>query len=78
MLAQVTNMVPGEFTWMGGDCHLYENTLEQVDIQLEREPYPAPELKLNSEVKDLFAFTAGDITLVDYRHHDVLSAMVAV
>jgi thymidylate synthase len=56
MMAQVTGLKPGEFVHTLGDAHLYLNHLEQVEIQLSRTPYPAPQLRLNPAVKSLFEF----------------------
>jgi thymidylate synthase len=78
MVAQVNNMVPGELTWQGGDCHIYRNAMEQVKLQMTREPYPEPELYLNPAITNLFDFKAEDIQLLNYKHHDPIKATVAV
>lgn len=78
MVAQVCDLEPGEFIWSGGDCHLYANHLEQADLQLTREPLPLPTIKLNPEVKDLFAFRFEDFELVGYEAHPHIKAPVAV
>ena len=78
MVAQVTDLAPGEFIWTGGDCHLYLNHLEQADLQLSREPLPLPTMHLNPEVRDLFAFRYEDFELRDYRAHPHIKAPVAV
>lgn len=78
MVAQVTNMVPGEFIWTGGDIHIYSNHLEQVDLQLTRTPHALPKMKINPDVKDLFGFTIDDFELVDYVHDAAISAPIAV
>ena len=78
MVAQVTGLQPGEFIWTGGDCHLYLNHLEQTELQLSREPFPLPEMRLNPEVSDLFAFRFEDFELVGYQHHPHIKAPVAV
>jgi len=78
MVAQVCDLEPGEFIWSGGDCHLYANHLEQADLQLTREPLPLPTMKLNPEVKDLFAFRFEDFELVGYEAHPHIKAVVAV
>lgn len=78
MVAQVSGMLPGELTWMGGDVHLYRNHLDGVREQLSREPYPAPELYLNPEITNLFAFTKDDISLVNYQHHPAIKGEIAV
>jgi thymidylate synthase len=78
MVAQVVNMVPGEFIHDFGDLHIYQNHLEPILKQLSRVPYPYPTLKLNPEVKDIFAFTYDDFVLENYQCHPGLKAKVAV
>lgn len=78
MVAQVCGLKVGDFVHTLGDAHLYSNHLEQADLQLTREPKPLPRLKLNPEVKDLFAFTFEDITIEDYDFHPLIKAPVAV
>ena len=78
MVAQVTGLKPGDFIWTGGDCHLYNNHLEQTDLQLSREPYPLPQMKLNPAVTSIFEFTYSDFELIDYQSHPAIKAPVAV
>jgi len=78
MIAQVVGLQPGDFVHTLGDAHLYLNHLEQTDLQLSREPYPLPMLRINPDVKDLFAFRFEDFELVDYQHHPHIKAPVAV
>lgn len=78
MVAQVTGLQAGEFIHTLGDAHLYSNHLEQVELQLSREPYPLPQMKLNPAVTDLFAFTYADFELTDYEHHPLIKAPIAV
>ena len=78
MMAQVCDLEPGDFVHTFGDAHLYSNHLEQADEQLSREPFPLPTMRLNPEVKDLFAFTFDDFEVLDYRHHPHIKAPVAV
>jgi thymidylate synthase len=78
MIAQVTGLEAGEFIHTLGDAHLYSNHLEQADLQLSREPRPLPRMRINPEVKDLFAFRFEDFELVDYDPHPHIKAPVAV
>ncbi len=78
MIAQVTGLKPGEFIHTFGDAHLYSNHLEQTRTQLERTPGPLPTMKINPDVKDLFAFTFDDFELVGYEAQPHISAPVAV
>lgn len=78
MMAQVTGLEAGEFIHTFGDAHLYLNHLEQVDLQLEREPYPLPTMTLNPDVTDIFAFRFEDFSLENYRFHPHIPAAVAV
>jgi thymidylate synthase len=78
MIAQVTGLQPGEFIHTFGDAHLYSNHLEQVDIQLSREPRRLPAMKINPTVKSIFGFRFEDFELVDYDPHPHIKAPVAV
>lgn len=78
MMAQVCGLRPGEFIWTGGDTHLYVNHLEQVNLQLSRDPRPLPTLRLNPEVQDIFAFRFEDFELLNYDPHPHIKAPVAV
>ena len=78
MVAQVCNLRLGDFVWTGGDCHLYSNHLEQADLQLSREPFLLPQMRINPEVTDLFAFRYGDFSLENYRSHPGIKAPIAV
>ena len=78
MMAQVTGLKPGEFVHTLGDAHLYLNHLEQADLQLSREPYPLPTMRINPEVKDIFDFTFDDFELLGYESHPHIKAAVAV
>lgn len=78
MVAQVCDLAPGDFVHTFGDAHLYLNHLEQVNTQLAREPFPLPEMKLNPNVKDIFAFTSEDFTLEGYQAHPHIKAPVAI
>ncbi len=78
MVAQVVGLEPGDFVHTLGDAHLYSNHLDQVDTQLEREPYPLPTMTLNSEVDSIFAFSYEDFELLNYQHHPAIKAPIAV
>lgn len=78
MMAQVCSLQPGDFIHSFGDVHLYNNHIEQAQLQLTREPYPLPTLKLNPEVKNLFSFQFEDFTLENYQSHPHIKAPVAV
>ncbi|GEO94961.1 thymidylate synthase [Kocuria turfanensis] len=78
MVAQQTDLVPGEFVWTGGDCHVYDNHVEQVREQLSRTPYPYPRLRLARRPGSLFDYAYEDFEVLDYRHHPAISAPVAV
>lgn len=78
MIAQVTGLEPGEFVWTGGDTHLYSNHFEQVREQLARKPRELPTLRINPDVKDLFAFTIDDFALEGYDPHPSIKAPIAV
>lgn len=78
MMAQVCDLQLGDFVWTGGDVHLYSNHVDQAKLQLTRDWRPLPQLKLNPDVKDLFAFTFEDFTLENYDPHPHIKAAVAV
>ena len=78
MMAQVTGLKPGEFVHTFGDAHLYLNHLDQVELQLSREPKTLPGMSINPEVKDIFAFRYEDFELTDYDPHPHIKAPVAV
>lgn len=78
MMAQVTGLQAGEFIHTLGDAHLYSNHMEQAALQLSRDPYPLPVMKLNPQVDNLFDFTFEDFTLENYQCHEHIKAQVAV
>jgi thymidylate synthase len=78
MVAQVTGLQPGEFIHTLGDAHLYSNHMEQVELQLSREPFPLPRMNLNPQIDNLFDFTFDDFTLENYQCHEHIKAQVAV
>lgn len=78
MMAQVTGLDPGEFVLTLGDAHIYCNHLEQVNLQLTREPLPLPIMKLNVTKTDIFDFEYTDFTLHDYRAHSHIKGKISV
>ncbi|NMH72974.1 thymidylate synthase [Bacillus sp. RO2] len=78
MVAQVCNLEPGEFIHTLGDAHIYSNHIEQVKLQIEREPKKLPNMKLNKEVTSIFDFKYEDFTLVDYDAHPHIKGVVSV
>ncbi|MFJ6042526.1 thymidylate synthase [Brachybacterium paraconglomeratum] len=78
MVAQQTDLEVGDFVWTGGDCHIYDNHVEQVERQLSREPYPYPELRLNRRPDSILEYEPEDIEIVGYQHHPGIKAPVAV
>ena len=78
MMAQVCGYQPGDFIHTFGDAHIYNNHMEQVELQLRRDPRPLPTMKLNPEVKDIFDFTFDDFELLNYDPHPHIKGVVAV
>ena len=78
MVAQQCSLDVGDFVWTGGDCHLYLNHLDQVEMQLTRAPNPLPRLVLNRRTESLFDYRFDDIEIVDYRCHPAIRAPVAI
>ena len=78
MIAQVCDLQYGDFVHSFGDVHLYNNHMEQANMQLSRKPFPLPTMKINPAVKDIFAFKYEDFTLENYECHPGIKAPVAV
>src|SRR5258705_2171266 len=78
MIAQVCDLEPGEFIHTFGDAHIYNNHMEQVQLQLSRKPYPLPTMKLNPSIKNIFDFKFEDFSLENYQSHPAIKAHVAV
>ena len=76
-MAQQTDLEPGEFVWTGGDCHVYDNHIDQVLEQLSREPYSYPRIAID-RADSLYDYDYEDFHLLDYRHHPTIKAPVAV
>jgi len=78
MIASVCGLEYGDFVHSFGDVHLYNNHVEQANLQLSRKPFPLPTMKINKEVKDIFSFQFSDFTLEHYEAHPSIKAPVAV
>ena len=78
MIAQQTGLTPGDFIWTGGDCHLYTNHMEQVKLQLSRQPLALPQLAIRRQPASIFDYEYEDFELVGYQHHDPIKAPVAI
>jgi len=78
MMAQQCDLEPGEFIWTGGDCHLYSNHLEQVELQLSRTPFSLPKLKIHRKPPSIFDYEFEDFEIVGYESHPHIKAPVAV
>ncbi len=78
MVAQQVDLAPGELIWTGGDVHLYLNHLQQARLQLTRQPYPLPQLKILRKPDSLFAYRYDDFLIEDYQYHPHIKARVAV
>ncbi len=78
MVAEQCDLEVGDFVWTGGDCHLYLNHLEQADLQLVREPFPLPRLRIKRRAPTLFDYVFDDFEFLDYQCHPAIRAPVAV
>lgn len=78
MIAQVCDLEVGEFIHTFGDVHIYNNHIEQVELQLTREPKPLPQLVMNKDVKDIFSFKYEDFEIVNYEAHPHIKGVVSV
>ncbi|WP_194422257.1 thymidylate synthase [Microbacterium abyssi] len=78
MIAQQAGLEPGDFVWTGGDCHVYDNHVEQVREQLNRDPYPYPTLRFARKPESIFDYEFSDFVVEGYRHHPAIRAAVAV
>ena len=78
MMAQQCNLEPGDFIWTGGDCHLYSNHLEQVDLQLSREFFPLPKLNILRKPDSIFDYEFEDFEILGYESHPHIKAPVAI
>lgn len=78
MVAQQVGLEPGDFVWTGGDCHIYDNHLDQVREQLTRDAYPAPALRFARTPESILDYRYDDFVIEDYQHHPAIRAAVAV
>ncbi|WP_374947827.1 thymidylate synthase [Agreia sp.] len=78
MVAQQAGLEVGDFIWTGGDCHVYDNHVEQVTEQLTREPYALPKLRIDRTPDSIFDYRYDDFEIIDYVHHPAIKAPVAV
>ncbi len=78
MIAKVTGLEPGDFVHTLGDAHIYLNHIEQVKLQLGREPFPLPQMKINPDVKDIFSFKIEDFELLNYQSHPHIKGDISV
>ena len=78
MIAQQCNLVPDQFVWTGGDCHIYSNHLEQVDLQLSRKPLPLPQLQIKRKPASLFDYKYEDFEITNYEAHAHIKGAISV
>ncbi|KRE26282.1 thymidylate synthase [Agromyces sp. Soil535] len=78
MVAQQAGLEVGDFVWTGGDCHIYDNHVEQVTEQLTRAPFPAPKLRIARKPDSIFDYEYDDFVVEGYQHHPAIRAAVAV
>ncbi len=78
MVAQQAGLEVGDFIWTGGDCHLYNNHLAQVELQLAREPFPLPTLQFRRNPASLFDYEFDDFEVIGYQSHPHIKAPVAI
>ena len=78
MLAQQCDLAVGDFIWTGGDCHIYDNHVEQVTTQLARAPHPYPTLQIKRRPTSILDYDLSDFEVQDYQHHPAIKAPVAV
>jgi thymidylate synthase len=78
LIAAQTGLDVGDFVWTGGDCHIYDNHVEQVEQQLTREPFASPTLRITRDRESLFDYEYDDFEIVGYEHHPAIRAAVAV
>ena len=78
MVAQQCDLEAGDFVWTGGDVHIYKNHLEQVNLQLSREPFPLPQLRIRTRPSSIFGYQFEDFEIINYKAHPGIKATIAV
>ena len=78
MVAQQCDLEAGDFVWTGGDVHIYKNHMEQVNLQLSRQPFPLPELRIKRKPDSIFDYQFEDFEIVNYQSHPGIKASIAV
>lgn len=78
MVAEQCSLEVGDFVWAGGDCHIYNNHFEQVDLQLSREPLPLAQLKIKNKPSSIFDYKFADFEILNYQSHPAIKGKVAV
>jgi thymidylate synthase len=78
MIAQQCDLEPGDFVWTGGDVHIYNNHIEQVNLQLTRQPFPLPQLNIRSKPASIFNYRFEDFEILNYQAHPSIKAPIAV
>jgi thymidylate synthase len=78
MVAQQCDLAVGDFVWTGGDVHIYSNHIEQVNLQLSREPFPLPQLRIRRKPDSIFGYQFEDFEIVNYQSHPSIKAPIAV
>jgi thymidylate synthase len=78
IVAQQCDLLPGEFVWTGGDVHLYTNHIEQAQLQLSRQPYSLPQLRIKQKASSLFEYNFEDFEIMNYQSHSSIKAPIAV
>ncbi len=78
MVAQQCDLEAGDFVWSGGDTHIYNNHIDQVNLQLSREPFPLPKLNINRKPDSIFEYRFEDFEILNYQSHPGIKAPIAV
>ena len=78
MVAEQCGLLPGTFVWTGGDVHIYQNHIDQVNLQLTRQPFSLPSLVINRKASTLFGYQYEDFEIVNYQYHPGIKAPIAV